>query len=404
MRGALLLAVLVSLSGCGELLGIQELPGGDAAVDSTTDVAVSGDSSAADANDGGQLDAHDSGTLEASDGGPGPEGGGDSGSGGGTDAGCAGTTGCSCNPGGPGMTDCGPNKESCCTSLLVDGGTFLRSYDGVTFTDAGSPATVSAFRLDKYEVTVGRFRQFVEAVTHTGWLPPEGSGKHTELNDGGGLNVTSGGYEPGWDPADNPQIPTSPTVWNSNDNPPQGLQCDSTYQTWTPSAGANEDLPITCESWFEAYAFCIWDGGFLPSAAEWNFAAAGGGGSTGQRVYPWSVPSTNTAIDCAHANYDPSSPCLGGANAVGSESPAGDGAFGHADLAGNVWEWNLDAWANYVTPCVNCTYLTLGGLPLRFLRGGARDANAAELVVSATFGWDPALTESTFGVRCARAP
>src|SRR5580704_3199035 len=34
----------------------------------------------------------------------------------------------SCAPHGPGMTDCGPNKESCCTSLLVNGGTFYRTY------------------------------------------------------------------------------------------------------------------------------------------------------------------------------------------------------------------------------------------------------------------------------------
>src|SRR5580700_4095697 len=72
-----------------------------------------------------------------------------------------------------GVSSCGAG-ESCCTSLNVVGGTFLRSYDGATFTDASHPATVSTFRLDKYEVTVGRFRRFVEAVV-AGWGPPNGA-------------------------------------------------------------------------------------------------------------------------------------------------------------------------------------------------------------------------------------
>ena len=50
------------------------------------------------------------------------------------------------------------------------------------------PATLSAFRLDKYEVTVGRFRRFVSAWNHgAGYVPPVGSGKHSHLNAGLGL-------------------------------------------------------------------------------------------------------------------------------------------------------------------------------------------------------------------------
>jgi len=45
----------------------------------------------------------------------------------------------------------------------VTGGTFDRSYDGVSHTDAGYWAKVGDFRLDTFEVTVGRFRKFVES-------------------------------------------------------------------------------------------------------------------------------------------------------------------------------------------------------------------------------------------------
>ncbi len=108
----------------------------------------------------------------------------------------------SCNPGGQGMAPCGSAGESCCTSLGMPGGTFYRTYDGDQGTlaaDGGAtgladPATVSGFRLDKYGVTVGRFRQFVTAWNGeagsdggAGYLPPAGSGKHTHLNSGRGL-------------------------------------------------------------------------------------------------------------------------------------------------------------------------------------------------------------------------
>jgi hypothetical protein len=68
---------------------------------------------------------------------------------------------------------CGPSgNDDCCTSLLVPGGTFYRSYDGVDFTDKSYPATVADFYLDKYEITVGRFRAFVNAGMGTQASPP----------------------------------------------------------------------------------------------------------------------------------------------------------------------------------------------------------------------------------------
>src|SRR5687768_983846 len=67
------------------------------------------------------------------------------------DGGAEGQEGNSCN----GLPD-GCDNESCCTSLLVPGGSFFRSYDGVYYTDRSYPATVSDFRLDKYEVTRAR--------------------------------------------------------------------------------------------------------------------------------------------------------------------------------------------------------------------------------------------------------
>src|ERR1041384_1527074 len=85
-------------------------------------------------------------------------------------------------------------KESCCDSPQVDGETYDRSYDVAGDGNSGNmnfPATISSFRLDKYEVTVGRFRAFVQANMGTQANPPQaGAGAHT--------NIAGSGWDPSW--------------------------------------------------------------------------------------------------------------------------------------------------------------------------------------------------------------
>ena len=143
---------------------------------------------------------------------------------------------------------CGPSSsESCCTSPLVTGGTFYRSYDGVTtypndFTSKAYPATVSDFRLDTYEITVGRFRKFVAAYSQN--MIAAGAGKNP-----------NNASDPGWDTAWNTSLPANAAALETV------VACNATYQTWTPSTGSNENRPMNCINWYEAFAFCIWDGG-----------------------------------------------------------------------------------------------------------------------------------------------
>ncbi len=319
----------------------------------------------------------------------------------------------SCQGAGDGRSNCGPNGESCCTSPEIPGGSFFRSYDGVScpggpaagvdgvgcYLSISFPATVSAFRLDKYEITVGRFRQFVSAVV-AGWRPEAGGGKHVYLNSGQGLSNTGGGsdHEGGWQEAWNVNLlPTAPG-WD------EVLTQRCGRPTWTSSPMNNESRPVDCETWYAAYAFCIWDGGFLPSEAEWNYAASGG---DEQRVYPWSSPAASTAIDCTYANYLANSgPCTsppgGSPNNVGSESPKGDGKWGHVDMAGNVWEWTLDFASEYASACDDCAYV---GLPVPVpaswrIRGGGFVSPSEAVLASAHYA-SPA---EAIGARCARAP
>lgn len=276
--------------------------------------------------------------------------------------------------GGPGAgDDCGPQgDESCCAARGVPGGTFLRSYDNLTpgHLDPSFPATVSDFTLDRFEVTVGRFRAFVDAYPAS--RPKPGDGAHPL--------IASSGWRSDWDaslPADAAELAS---------------QLDCTGTTWTDAAGANETKPVSCVSWWLAFAFCAWDGGRLPTEAEWNYAAAGG---SDQRVFPWST-TKSAYIDPTLAVYQESTPM-----AVGSKSPQGDAKWGHADLAGNVDEWVLDSYADpYTVTCHDCANLADNGW--RVLRGGSFGIPVDYLETSVRGSSVPTDTSQYFGFRCAR--
>ncbi|WP_437775182.1 formylglycine-generating enzyme family protein [Sorangium sp. So ce1097] len=276
---------------------------------------------------------------------------------------------------------CGPSgNESCCASAAVPGGSFNRDND------PAYPATVSGFLLDRFEVTVGRFRRFVAA--YTGSKPAAGAGRHP-LIDGSG-------WDAGWDsnlPADAATLKTA-------------VKCDSTYQTWRDEDEGTEHLPMNCLSWYVAFAFCAWDGGRLPTEAEWSYAAAGG---SEQRVYPWSKPADSTAIDGSYAVYD----CTGdesGSGActfsdiqfVGSRSTRGDGRWGQADLAGNMWEWLVDWYAIYSNKCSNCANTIPASY--RVVRGGGFFYDASGLLSSVRDYVEPLARYDVVGARCARKP
>ena len=324
---------------------------------------------------------------------------------------CAAPTGTpkSCQSAGDGRDNCGPSaNESCCTSLPVAGiatATFSRSYDGMTTTCNGGAictdpqykAQVSDFKLDKYEITVGRFRTYVAAALG-GWRPSAAAGKHAHLNSGAGL-ANGAGYEPGWDATWNTttNFPVASTTWDAN------LNCTG-GGTWSSAAGAIEKQPINCLTWYDAAAFCIWDGGFLPSEAEWNYAAAGG---TEQRAFPWgsTVPAANTSLAIYGCYYNAASGCGGVANIAPVASVlAGNGKWGQTDLAGNVCEWTMD-W--HVSPynetvCTNCSYLVTASY--RVFRGGSFHWGTNDLLNGSRGNYPPSYRQNWQGARCARTP
>jgi formylglycine-generating enzyme required for sulfatase activity len=284
-------------------------------------------------------------------------------------------------------TTCGTNEdESCCHAQQIPGGIFNRSNDNAY------PATVSSFVLDTYEVTVGRFRAFVNAGLGTqssGDWPIADTGAHPRLS------------RSGWNVAWAINLPVDSTALMTQ------LKCSDSAQTWTDSPGSNENKPINCVTWYMAMAFCIWDGGYLPTEAEWNYAASGG---DEQRTYPWSNPANSTTIGCEHANYKINNPmgmhCVngttGGLSSVGSEALHGKGKWMSSGMAGNVWEWTLDGSGAYQMPCNDCARLDPASE--RIIRGGSFVDEDSMLHTAVRVGFSPTTRYPNFGFRCARAP
>jgi formylglycine-generating enzyme required for sulfatase activity len=155
---------------------------------------------------------------------------------------------------------------------------------------------------------------------------------------------------------------------------------------------------MSCVNWYESYAFCIWDGGFLPSEAEWEYAAAGG---SQQREYPWG--STDPGSMNQYAIYNGQAlPAPVGTATLGA------GLWGQLDLAGNVWQWNLDWSATYVDPCTDCAFLK--ATTARVLGGGDAEEDIglpADLTPSRVGSDVPThrgFDVLGYGFRCARTP
>jgi formylglycine-generating enzyme required for sulfatase activity len=278
---------------------------------------------------------------------------------------------------------------------MVPGSAFPmgRSINGTDAYAAGSVdetpehmVTVSPFMLDTYSVTVGRFRNFVAAFN--GIPPVQGAGANPAIPNSG------------WNSSWNKNLAASQAQLRS------GLQCVPAYApnaTWTDAPGPHENNMMSCVSWYEAFAFCVWDGGRLPTEAEREYAAAGGAEN---RLYPWGATMGSTDPTLVDDFDSMGSPF----DAVGTH-PNGAGKWGHQDLAGLTWEWILDWYdPNWYSgggaSCTDCANLTAmgvdGGAPTRVIRGGAWDGND-RTVRAAQRGYGDPMGRSYPGFRCARS-
>jgi len=133
------------------------------------------------------------------------------------------------------------------------------------------------------------------------------------------------------------------------------------------------DHPVVNVSWNDAVAYCQWLSEKtskkyrLPTDAEWE-KAAGWDEKAGKRWrYPWGDDFDSGKCNTSEGGSSKTTP-------VGQYSPEGDGPYGAADMAGNVWEWCQDWFAeDYYqrSPSENPSGPEAGRS--RVLRGGSWD-------------------------------
>ncbi len=255
---------------------------------------------------------------------------------------------------------------------------------GATHEDCCKTITVPAptpFELDKYSITAGRMRQFVERT-------------------GGNIRAWVTAYPPpGWNPAWNASVPVrmgnagdtasfdtvvselGPTLHGAVAGANMGCYVDGigARSFWLPKA-VNEAMGdhqyytqaeldakmLNCVTFWMLKAFCAWDGGDLPSFADLDLAWNGVGAT---RTYPWGNTPAASGCDNAYPFPNPACPKVPagsefranynynywfpalrkGLNVGGDLSDytqhlaapgrfaTGAGPYGHMDLAGGVF-------------------------------------------------------------------
>lgn len=319
---------------------------------------------------------------------------------------CTGGPGADKKCGGKPNDDHAEGSQDCCEARSVPGGTYNR------FNSAKYPATVGPFVLDTFEVTAGRFRAWVDATNGNlrASAPAEGAGAHPKIKNSG------------WRTEWNKYLPSTRAEVDRMFGPEETdggfMACqygtnidDSGALTWwtadlekkvkdrnkgKPSVlsentkDALDRKPVNCVPWHALFAFCVWDGGRLPTDAEFGFATAGG---NEQRPFPWGKVDDKDLAHIADRNdlslvptyeygqkyatarlYDKTlgpnvfednySFTYGGKTMERSDNathvapvgrkPLGNGKWGHADLAGGMFEWLLDEGPIRPGQCNDC--------------------------------------------------
>jgi formylglycine-generating enzyme len=247
--------------------------------------------------------------------------------------------------------------------------TLTSSNDGATISptgqESGSEPAPDLRWVPPQTYTMGSDRHYAEErpahqVAVDGfWLAA-----HSVTNAEYAQFVTATGYltvaERPLDPADYPGAPAENLVPGSmvftRTRGPVDLRHINLWWTWTPGASwrqpeglgssilGREDHPVVHVAYEDAEAYAVWVGRALPTEAQWEAAARGG---LNQAMYTWGDEPERDAYRLAnywHGDF-PWRPEAGyGRTAPVGSFPAND--YGLFDMAGNVWEWTSDWYAD----------------------------------------------------------
>ena len=203
---------------------------------------------------------------------------------------------------------------------------------------------LDAYYIDKYEVTNGRYLEFIRVTGHR-----------------------------------KPQHPSNPkrNLWQGGMMPEEVT-----------------DRPVINVDWYDADAYCRWAGKRLPTEAEWEKAAKG----TEDYRFPWGdVEPTDK-----HLNFLQRWVGERTLMPVGSYE-AGKSPYGVYDVAGNVFEWVADWYdSGYYakSPAKNPKGPETG--TRKVVRGSGWQSETPTVRIFTRFGSDPKNRNESTGFRCAK--
>ena len=264
------------------------------------------------------------------------------------------------NPGGF-MRGIDKEKPAKGKSKMSPAQNFKYSVSKKAFTDEGPAGMVylSAYYIDKYEVSNAQYTEFIKATDYS-----------------------------------------APAYWDHHHlNQP--------------------DQPVTGVNWYDANAYCNWANKRLPTEAEWEKAARGPAGL----IYPWGNEMNITKANFARGSRKVQRGEKYPATVNVDSHPEGKSYYGVHNMAGNVFEWVQDWYdPNYYTASKDVrnpqgpllgiklgttgTYIDkLASGKKKVIRGGSWFAPAHSITTTHRFWNDP--MNNSYGVglgfRCVRS-
>lgn len=194
--------------------------------------------------------------------------------------------------------------------VLIPAGEFaMGSNDGPPYEQPVHTVKLSAFWLDKTEVTVAQFRKFVEATKYV-------------------TDAEKFGWSAVFDPAEKEWAKVDGANWRQ----PMGPN----------HREAKDDEPVMQVSWNDAVAFASWAGKRLPTEAEWEYAARGG---LAGKTYIWGdelTPGGKFMANFWQGSFPGRDETKDGFASVAPVKSFPPNGYGLYEMTGNVWEWCAD--------------------------------------------------------------
>jgi len=275
-----------------------------------------------------------------------------------------------------------PKSDGPPEMVFIEGGTFqMGSNEGEDDEKPVHTVTVGDFWLGKYEVTVAEFEKFISAT-----------GYQTDAEKGDGSYFWTG------------------SKWEKKAG--VNWRCDAQGNV-RKSSELNH--PVIHVSWNDAVAYCEWlsrkngQNYRLPTEAEWEYAACGGGKNY---KYSWGNfgpegrKGGNIADESAKRIWNCSWLWEGYDDGYAYTAPVGSyepNELGLYDMTGNVWEWCQDWYdADYYknSPQIDPKGPSSGAY--RVLRGGSWLSRPIHVRCSIRHGSGPDYRGTSGGFRFAR--